>query len=398
MGVLRAVAGAVAAIGLAVASYWTLRLGYADRLFHSGSSAAVARARRLAPGYSAYFVTDSTDRLALRQAIAGNPRYSAGWVQLGLLEETAGDAAEAERCLLEAARVDAGYQPRWSLANFYFRRGEQEKFWPWAFKAAQTAYYSQTPLFRLYWRVSQDPSVILARGIPGRRDILAQYLHFLLTENKLQEAERVVERVLAGSGPQDLPVLTVYCDRLIGGGRVAGALAAWNALCSRGLVPYGALAPRKGDLVTNGEFAAIPMGSAFDWRLHPVQGVTATRTESPYAMRLTLSGRQPEHCALLEQVLPAEPGLVYGLSYSCRDSGIPAASGLQWYVRDLATGLELAAAPLGGAGDAWQEGTLRFVAPPGGGGVRLTLEYHRAPGTTRAEGTLWLRQVSSHLQ
>ncbi len=398
MGALRIIVAVAAAAVLGTGVYWSLRLGYADRLFHAGSAGTVEQARRLAPGNAAYFASDSTDREALRRAVAGNPRYPAGWIELGLLAEAAGDMAEAERCLLEAARVDRGYQPRWSLANFYFRRGEHEKFWPWARQAAQTAYYPQTPLFRLYWRLTQDASLILARGIPDRPDIRAQYLHFLLMENKLAEAEQASEAVLAAGRPADLPVLTIYCDRLIAGGRVASALNAWNVLCSRGLIPHPPLNPGQGGLVTNGDFAAPPLGAAFDWRLHPNQGLTATRTESPRALRFTLSGRQPEHCGLADQVLPAEPGLAYVVSYSSRDSGIPAGSGLRWRVSDLATGRELASAPLGGAGDDWRAESLRFVAPAGGGAVRLVLEYRRAPGTTRAEGTLWLRQVSSARQ
>jgi len=395
---VRVVAAASVAAVLGLGVYWTLRLGYADRLFHIGSSATVERARRLAPGNAAYFAIDSTDQPALRQAVANNPRFSSGWIELGILAEAAGNLADAERFLLEAASVDRTYQPRWSLANFYFRRGQREKFWPWARQAAEMAYYSQTPLFRLYWRVTQDPSVILTRGIPDRPNILAQYLHFLLTENKLAEAEQAGQKLLATSTRESLPVLTLFCDRLIGAGRVTSALHAWNTLCARGLVPYRVLEPEQGRSITNGDFAAAPLGAAFDWRLYPAQGVTATRAASPAGLRLTLSGRQPERCALLEQILPVEPGLAYRLTYSSQASGIPAASGLRWYVGDLATGRELSTAPVGGAGDAWREETLGFVAPADVGGVRLVLEYRRAPGTTRIEGTLWLRQIFTSLE
>jgi hypothetical protein len=101
---------------------------------------------------------------------------------------------------------------------------------------------------------------------------------------------------------------------------------------------------------------------------------------------------------LLDQILPVEPGLAYRLTYSSRASGIPAASGLRWHVGDLATGRELSTTPVGGAGDAWREETLGFVAPADTGGVRLVLEYRRASGTTRIEGTLWLRQISTSLE
>ena len=398
MRIARAMVAATIAFALGLAGYWTLRLGYADRLFQAGSDAAVERARRLAPGNAAYFAIDSADRAALGQAVAANPRLSSGWIELGLLDEAAGDLAQAERRLLEAARVDRTYEPRWSLANFYFRRGERDKFWLWARQAAETAYYTQTPLFRLYWRISQEASVILARGIPDRPNIQAQYLHFLLTEHKLDEAEPSAARFLLYSTKQDVPLLALYCDRLIGAGRIATALGVWNQLSRRGLVPHRTLEPRQGRSITNGDFAEPPLGAGFDWRLHPVQGVTATRSDSPPELRFTFSGKQPEHCVLLEQVLPLAPGLAYRLTYSSSASGIPAASGLRWYLADLASGKELASASLGADSDAWHAQSLDFTAPGDAQGVRLVLEYRRATGTTRIEGTLWLRGVSTTLQ
>ena len=44
--------------------------------------------------------------------------------QAGLAAETRGDAALAEKWLQEAATVDRQYEPRWTLANFYFRQSQ----------------------------------------------------------------------------------------------------------------------------------------------------------------------------------------------------------------------------------------------------------------------------------
>ncbi|MCC7175923.1 MAG: hypothetical protein IT159_12070 [Bryobacterales bacterium] len=395
---VRAAAAAAVIAWLGVGLYWTLRLGVADRLYHLGTPTAVERARRLAPSNAAYFASASAGREALYEAVSRNPRLSSAWIDLGLLAETEGNPREAERCLLEAARVDASYKPRWSLANFYFRRGENGKFWLWGRLAADMAYYTQTPLFRLYWQVTQEPEVILERGIPPRGNVLAQYLHFLLTENRPAAAEQAAQRLIPGSTTADLPVLLLYCDRSIAAGRVDAALAAWNALCGRGLLPYHALDPQRGLSITNGDFGAPPLGSAFDWRLHRIEGIAATRLDPPNGLRLVFTGRQPEHCTLLEQTAPVEAGAPYRMSYKWRGDTLPKADGLRWAVTEPGTGRELAAGALVGGDGVWQDGVLGFSAPVAGGAVRLALEYHRAPGTTRIEGSLWVREVSMDLR
>ena len=392
-GVRPLLAGAVF-VGLGLATSHTLKVGYADRLYHQGSTPAVARARRLLPGNAAFFRDDPRDQTALAQAVAGNPRYSSGWIALGLLAEVERDFPRAERLLLEAARVDNTYEPRWSLANFYFRSRDQEKFWIWARKAAEMAYHDQTPLFQLCWRNTQDPAVILARAIPDRPLILAQYLNFLLLQGKVSEAEAVGGRLIVRATGEASPLLVSYCDRLIADGRMASAVRAWNVLCERGLLPYQPLDPPQGRSLTNGDFAVSPQSVAFDWRSRPPDGVTAVRTVSPAAFRLTFSGSQPERCQLLSQVLPVEPSRGYRLIYDFRTEGIPSPSGLRWYLSDLASWKELSAARLESSSGSWSRGELDFVAPASDRGVLLVLEYQRAQGTTRIEGDLWLRQFS----
>jgi len=391
---VRALIAGPAALALGLATCWTLKLGYADRLYHAGSPAAVAEARRLEPANATYFQNDPDDRPALEHAVAENPRYSQGWIELGLLAEIEGDLRRAERCLLEANRVDSTYEPRWSLANFYFRHANQQGFWTWARKAAEIAYFNQTPLFQLCWRVSQDPATILARAIPDRPTILAEYLYFLLLQKRIEEAEPVGERLVSRSAVETLPVLLFYCDRLIEAGRMGSAVRCWNALCRRGLVNHQSLDPGQGRVLTNGDFATSPQSVGFDWRVQPPAGVNVVRLGSPQALRISFSGSQPERCQLLAQALPVEPGQAYRLAYFWRTAGVPAASGLRWYVADLATWKELATAPLPPADESWQPGALTFTAPLGTTGARLVLEYRRAEGTTRMEGTLWLRRMS----
>ena len=42
--------------------------------------------------------------------------------------------------LHEAARVDRTFDPRWTLANYYFRRQNWDEFWKWMRAAAEMSY------------------------------------------------------------------------------------------------------------------------------------------------------------------------------------------------------------------------------------------------------------------
>jgi hypothetical protein len=385
-------AGAAAGL-LSLAACWTLRFGLADRWFHSGSSAAIARARQLSPGNVAYF-PDPGDRAALEEARTLNPRSSSAWIRLGLLAEIDGDTARAEQLLLEAARVNRTYEPRWTLASFYFRRADREKFWFWARQALQMAYTDQSPLFLLCWQVTQDSGIILERAIPGRALVLAEYLNFLILQGKLDAAAPVGERFAAQAGAQSLPLLLSYCDRLLQDRRTAAALRIWNTLCARQILATRPLAPLQGRSLTNGDFASTPVSAGFDWRLTPAEGVSVARGGAPPELRIAFSGSQPESCQAMEQIVPLAPSRNYRLRYSYRSLGVRPQSGLLWRVTNFNGDKLWGSSPAALAGESWTEGTLTFTTPADGDLGRVVLRCDRALGSTRIEGSLWLRQVS----
>jgi len=131
------------------------------------------------------FAAASPARLAIaewRGLPHDSPRSSAAWIAEGLTAEEAGDLLHAERALHEASRIDRQYLPAWTLANFYFRRGDAGRFWPWARHAARMAYDDRAPLVRLAYELEPDPRKILDRlgDTPqlqrALRDVLASNL------------------------------------------------------------------------------------------------------------------------------------------------------------------------------------------------------------------------------
>src|SRR5579862_563907 len=164
--VISRIVGICALALIAVAAWWSMRLARADQAFRTGTPEGVARAVELLPGSSDYLLFqalqhdyEGSDPVPiLQRAAAAGPRSSAPRIQLGLEFESRGDFATADSWLLDAARVDHQYEPAWTLANFYFRRGNAEQFWKWMRAALQVSYGDLRLAFDLCWRQSSDPN------------------------------------------------------------------------------------------------------------------------------------------------------------------------------------------------------------------------------------------------
>jgi hypothetical protein len=321
---------------------------------------------------------------ALRRVVEVDPRRSSAWIALGLSAEQAGDWSEAERDLLEAARVDRQYLPAWTLANFYFRRGAEGAFWRWARLAALLTYDDFRPLLRLTGAFDADPARVLNRLGDGMA-LERGYITYLIGVNRLEAAQQVARR-LAARRPSDTAMdrglFTDLTERSIRTGQVGPALEFWNA------VHAPALNPGHGPILTNADFAHAPTAEGFDWRI-AAGGEACPGTSgawSPGQVRFHLSGGQSEDCLLLQQTLPVTSGTVYRLRFDYRTEGLAGSSGLRWTFDRIRSPENLAASAQ------WSFAEATFHARSAG---LATLEfwYHRDPGTIRQEGSVLLRNA-----
>jgi hypothetical protein len=394
----RAAALACAAL-LALAAYRSILLARADILSRQPSPDALAAALRLTPGNAQYWrrwadLVDETGQSpgdAYDRAAALDPYDSSLLTLTGLRAEAAHDFPRAERELLQAARVDRLFDPRWTLANFYFRRSDATHFWPWASSALAWAYGDRRPLYDLCWSMTSDAVFLLRNVIPDTPAVRGDYLAYLLDRNRLDAAEAVAASLDAAPSGADL--LLSYTNRMLEAQRWGAALTVWNRLCQRGIVAYGALDPAHGQSLTNGDFRFDPLAAGFDWRLADIDGITSFRSVSPPALRLTFSGKQPERCDVLRQSLPVLPGTRYRLTFDYRAPSNEAQTGLQWRLLDPATGAALPALSPPLSGPYWQTSDVSFTVPPNLHGLLLVLAYRRVPGTVRLEGECWLRNL-----
>jgi hypothetical protein len=373
------VLGCFALLGLALAAFFSFRLAQASAEFGRRSPESVARASEILP-YNTDYLSLRALQLeydgenpapVLERAAALSPLSSAPRIRLGLAAETRGDFPAAERWLLEAARVDHQFEPRWTLANFYFRQGRAVEFWKWMRAALEVSYGDRAPAFDLCWRISQNPKEIFERAIPDQSDVLGAYLAYLLGQHP-NAAGPVAVRLAAMRDPAYTALLEIACDSLLDAGNAADAREVWRLL--------GRTAPGG---VTNGDFARPPVNHGFDWRLLESAGVTHVHLD-PSGHRILLSGKQPESCDLLRQIVAVEAGKKYELHWETRTQGIALPSGIEWSVAGRR-------APVAAAED-WQKGVVSFTAPADL--VPITLLYRRPTGQPRAQGYIEIRGVS----
>ena len=376
------IAGYAALAALGVAVWFSIVLARADFYFRGGK---VQRATEIAPRNTEYLALramqldyDGLDSRALTEKIAAlNPLSSAPRIRMGLAAEVSGDSASAERWLLDAARVDHQFEPRWTLANFYFRAGNEAEFWKWMRAALEVSYGDRTPAYELCWRVSSDGREILKRAIPDRHEVVAGYLIFLLGKKPadsrlppgLAAPQEAAGRLAAFHDASDLPLLLGACDQLIRVGDAA-AIGVW--------ILTGQSAPSG---IFNGDFDTAPLGHGFDWRAVGGRGVTHVNLNG--AHRIALSGQEGESGVLLRQTLSLVAGKRYRFQWEARTVGIKAPSGIEWRVAKSLSDLL--------PSEDWRAGELIFVA--GDAFTDLELVYQRPVGAARAEGSVELRHI-----
>jgi tetratricopeptide (TPR) repeat protein len=387
---------AVFLAALLVGIVWNLRMAMADLAARRNSPDGTRLAMRWMPGNGAYAAQLADELYAsdpvaakslLQKAVRLNRVDAASWIQLGLLCESGNDLPQAEESLLQAAQVDSTFLPSWSLANFYFRHEQTDRFWNWAQKAAQMAPDDATPLFRLAWYASPNAEAIENRLQMRRPAIQAQFVNFLITQGDPLAVSQAASHLLAAAGGASKEVLLSSCDWLLAQKRPDLALGLWHGLASR--TSYSA--PAGGQLVTNATFGRPPSSHGFDWRLMTVEGVSSYLNADPNALGFEFSGEEPDGFTLMTQTVPVEARKAYTLAVDYRSDGIAPGSGLLWAVSDERTGTVLArtASLSSGTGGAY----ACFTAPDGAAFIRLSLDYQRQPGTVRVEGKLALREV-----
>lgn len=366
-------------------AYWVARLAWADHLSRGGQLVGRERAVQLAPA-----IATLRERLAdireesggdslpdLERAVSLDPENPFRRMRLGVQAELAGNFALAEQALLAAAARSRHYQPRYLLAQYYFRRQNADSFWRWARAAFETAYGDVMPLLDLCWRLQPDAQWIWQRAIPPRPLISRQYLAFVTAKQQWEVARSVALTLARDATADDRSILLHYCEVRLVAGDGAAAIAVWNALSRRGLVPYAPIDPVSGPYLTNAAFEHAPSAVGFDWRLTDTPGVTCTFYKQE--IRLSFSGAQQERSTIAWQYVPVTRAGRYQLKFGVHSIDTNGVDGVGWSVSEL-SGTEL------GYAEARTGGLLLLSLR--NDLVKVSLEYRRPLGSSRLQGTV----------
>jgi tetratricopeptide (TPR) repeat protein len=367
---------------LGIWSSW--ELAYADYLFQKDTEESVRSAIRLVPDAWEYYMRLAQfDRGNAQELLATSlrlDRYNAqADIELGLQYEADGDFARAEELLLTAYAVDHTYMPRWSLANYYLRRGNMPAFWAWARSAAEMPADDVGSLFELCWRVSPDPEKITRAILNDKPELIRQYLSFLLAKDQLPAVANVSLRLVRFGEPDaDRPLLLSVVNRLVAVNNGAAASALWYSLIEQHWVVAETTLPN------NAGFGREPLPVSFDWSLQQYPGLHSWPGHS--GLETEFTGSEPEDCTVAEQVVALAPGN-YTLTYAYHTTDIPPATGIRWQIIDANSNAVLADSP-DLSSDALKHSALTFTMQPGASLLRLRLVYRRTLGTPRISGNL----------
>jgi hypothetical protein len=408
MFTVQRVASILALCGLAILAWYSLLFARADAAFRENNLEASRIAVQLAPANAVYHgllaehleAAGQNPDTELEIATDLSPHESRYWIRRSFRAEMERRYDDSEHYLLEAARVDNGFDPQWALMNYYFRRGRLPEFWNFTRKALEVSYGNLDPIFRLCLAVNDDPSVT-RQVLPPRREVLFAFFDYLLKHQGLESTAGIAASLASDARPEDVAVLLDYSGRQLGHDNQS-SLAVWNALCHRRMIPFTELSPENGRIVTNGDFAVAPLHRVFDWKYGSDSGITIGPMDAAQGISIDLSGKQPESVPVIEQDIPLAPGKPYVLNYEYRLIGAQPDSGLQWLVRGLepadsdAAGSDPIATSSTLSGTGWNTGQFTFSAGQRTA-ARLMLQYRRAAGTVRWNGTVQIRGIASQL-
>lgn len=377
--------------------WYSWRIAHADALFRHHTKASIRAAISLVPDDSKYYLhlaqfSGENSQALLNHTLRLNRFHAQADIELGLQYEAAGNYAAAERSLLNAYSVDHSYLPRWTLANYYLRRGNWPAFWKWARSAASMPSGDIGSLFALCWRVSPDANQITAQIITAqiannKPSFLRSYIGFLISKQQEAAAATMARKLVHyGSAASDRSTLLSTINGLANDGDAGPAVSLWHLLIQQHWIVADTTLPN------NAEFSRDPLPVVFDWRIPQSSGLYSVTGTT--GLETVFSGSEPEQCTLANQMLALSPG-AYTLQYNYQTTGIPPGSGLRWEILNPVSKMVIGQSP-SLSSEAGKQASFPFTVPDSAPLIDLRLVYQRSPGTSRISGTLDLQ--STHLQ
>jgi tetratricopeptide (TPR) repeat protein len=321
----------------------------------------------------------------LQTSLQLNPYDSEAAIDLSSRYEADGDFRRAEQLLLQAFAVDRTYAPRFSLANFYFRRNNLPAFWTWARRAAEMPADNMGALFELCSHVALDARTIESNIVGNDPVVIRQFVDFLIAKRQSKAAVHAATNLIHfGSEEKDHERIYGLVDELAAANDSADANALWRQLMREHWIPADESIPY------NHAFAHDSLPVHFDWTYFMFTGLHSW--PGPSGLMIEFTGDEPENCPIAEETISLSPGK-YRLDSSYSTESIPANSGIRWQITEPRS-QTVVARSTSLSGHSPGSVSVLFSVNPGQELLLLQLVYQRELGTERVRGTLVIPSVT----
>jgi hypothetical protein len=221
--------------------------------------------------------------------------------------------------------------------------------------------YDET-IFSSYDRMGVAQEQVLRAGLPDSERAAQSYFRYLVAKGNLEKVRAGWEWVRGRSFADDR-LADEYVRYLLKSGQyemAAGAWAAHTAPRERGY--------RETSWIFNGGFEREPIGTVFDWRITPVDGVQASRdsgaaASGKWSLRVRFEGKENLSYHHVSQMAVVEPGM-YRFRALMRTEAITTDQGVGFRIADAEDAQRLDVGTEGVVGtQRWKEVELAFRAP-----------------------------------
>lgn len=250
------------------------------------------------------------------------------------------------------------------------------------------------PLLDQLLNLRSDASEIRSEVIAGLPRVERAWLAYLVRHDRTDLADEILPNMLNRADAGDIRVLLAYIERQLSKQDTDRALAVWNEMASRQVIPFPVLQPAQGRILSNVANPEAAAEQGFDWRTGCAGAVKLLREKLAESTGLTLvfDAKGPDSCSVLSQFVPVKMNHSYLLRFQYRTEGMEGGTGLVWSLLSPDKDQPAKGIPLM-ASAAWRSVSAPLTAPVSSL-ARLALSRLPEPGSSVLEGRLMLRNLS----
>jgi hypothetical protein len=221
----------------------------------------------------------------------------------------AGRIEKAGYCVNRALELGPNLPPvLMRAANFHFRTGEPRRALPYTARVLRMVGEYDETIFSSYDRMGVTQEEVLQAGLPDSERAAQSYFRHLVAKGSPEQVQAGWNWVESRSFADDR-LADEYVRYLVRSGQYETAAGAWAAHTTSREPGY-----RDSNWLFNGGFEREPIGTAFDWRVTPAEGVQASRdsgaaASGKWSLGVRFEGKENVSYRHVSQMAVVEPGM-----------------------------------------------------------------------------------------